>query len=65
KPVPVVAPRGSVLTRAARRDLLQDDFNHVVLPLSGPGPSGTGGCQRRCCESATVTSTRWNSLRSL
>ncbi|MDT0407284.1 NADH-quinone oxidoreductase subunit L, partial [Streptomyces sp. DSM 41635] len=27
KPVPVVAPRGSLLTRAARRDLLQDDFN--------------------------------------
>src|SRR3954466_10413070 len=31
KPVPAVAPRGSLLTRAARRDLLQDDFNHVVL----------------------------------
>lgn len=30
KPVPVLAPRGSLLTRAARRDLLQDDFNHVV-----------------------------------
>ncbi|MFD4015946.1 NADH-quinone oxidoreductase subunit L [Streptomyces sp. SH5] len=35
KPVPVVAPRGSVLTRAARRDLLQDDFNHVVLVRGG------------------------------
>ncbi len=33
KPVPVVAPRGSLLTRAARRDLFQDDFNHVR-----PGP---------------------------
>nr|WP_203604775.1 NADH-quinone oxidoreductase subunit L [Streptomyces sp. SID8014] len=35
KPVPVVAPRGSVLTRAARRDLGQDDFNHVVLVRGG------------------------------
>ncbi|WP_031510978.1 NADH-quinone oxidoreductase subunit L [Streptomyces megasporus] len=35
KPVPVVAPRGSLLTRAARRDLLQDDFNHVVLVKPG------------------------------
>ncbi|MFE3935511.1 NADH-quinone oxidoreductase subunit L, partial [Streptomyces goshikiensis] len=31
RPVPVLAPRGSLLTRAARRDLFQDDFNHVVL----------------------------------
>jgi NADH-quinone oxidoreductase subunit L len=35
RPVPSVAPRGSVLTRAARRDLLQDDFNHVVLVRGG------------------------------
>jgi NADH-quinone oxidoreductase subunit L len=35
RPVPVVAPRGSLLTRAARRDLLQDDFNHVALVLPG------------------------------
>lgn len=35
KPVPTVAPRGSLLTRAARRDLLQDDFNHVVLVRGG------------------------------
>ncbi|MEU5895987.1 MULTISPECIES: NADH-quinone oxidoreductase subunit L [Streptomyces] len=35
RPVPVTAPRGSVLTRAARRDLLQDDFNHVVLVRGG------------------------------
>ncbi|MFD4995078.1 NADH-quinone oxidoreductase subunit L [Streptomyces buecherae] len=35
KPVPIVAPRGSLLTRAARRDLLQDDFNHVVLVRGG------------------------------
>ncbi|MEV7059954.1 NADH-quinone oxidoreductase subunit L [Streptomyces microflavus] len=35
KPVPVLAPRGSLLTRAARRDLLQDDFNHVVLVRGG------------------------------
>jgi NADH-quinone oxidoreductase subunit L len=34
-PVPAVAPRGSLLTRAARRDLLQDDFNHVVLVRGG------------------------------
>ncbi|MET7637372.1 NADH-quinone oxidoreductase subunit L [Streptomyces sp. NPDC005438] len=33
--VPVVAPRGSLLTRAARRDLLQDDFNHVAFVQSG------------------------------
>ncbi|WP_418958501.1 NADH-quinone oxidoreductase subunit L [Streptomyces tritici] len=35
KPVPVTAPRGSLLTRAARRDLLQDDFNHVVFVRGG------------------------------
>nr|WP_202508169.1 NADH-quinone oxidoreductase subunit L [Streptomyces sp. SID1046] len=35
KPVPVVAPRGSLLTRAARKDLYQDDFNHVVLVRGG------------------------------
>ncbi|MEZ0069132.1 NADH-quinone oxidoreductase subunit L [Streptacidiphilus sp. MAP12-20] len=35
KPVPVVPPLGSLLTRAARRDLLQDDFNHVVLVGGG------------------------------
>ncbi|MFC9296084.1 NADH-quinone oxidoreductase subunit L [Streptomyces sp. NPDC057011] len=35
RPVPVVAPRGSFLTRAARRDLFQDDFNHVVLVRGG------------------------------
>ncbi|MFF5568376.1 NADH-quinone oxidoreductase subunit L [Streptomyces sp. NPDC012623] len=33
--VPVAPPRGSLLTRAARRDLLQDDFNHVVLVRGG------------------------------
>ena len=35
RPVPVAAPRGSLLTRAARRDLLQDDFNHVVFVRGG------------------------------
>ncbi|MBZ9597439.1 MULTISPECIES: NADH-quinone oxidoreductase subunit L [Streptomyces] len=35
RPVPVLAPRGSFLTRAARRDLYQDDFNHVVLVRGG------------------------------
>ncbi len=35
KPVPALAPRGSLLTRAARRDLLQDDFNHVALVKPG------------------------------
>ncbi|MGW2585975.1 NADH-quinone oxidoreductase subunit L [Streptomyces virginiae] len=35
KPVPAVAPRGSLLTRAARKDLYQDDFNHVVLVRGG------------------------------
>ncbi|MFW6724849.1 NADH-quinone oxidoreductase subunit L [Streptomyces sp. MAR4 CNY-716] len=33
--VPAAAPRGSLLTRAARRDLLQDDFNHVALVKPG------------------------------
>ncbi|MBO3674524.1 NADH-quinone oxidoreductase subunit L [Streptomyces sp. NEAU-YJ-81] len=33
--VPRTAPRGSLLTRAARRDLLQDDFNHVALVKPG------------------------------
>ncbi|WKD33201.1 NADH-quinone oxidoreductase subunit L [Streptomyces xanthophaeus] len=35
RPVPVLAPRGSFLTRAARKDLYQDDFNHVVLVRGG------------------------------
>ena len=35
QPVPAVAPVGSLLTRAARKDLLQDDFNHVVLVGGG------------------------------
>jgi NADH-quinone oxidoreductase subunit L len=35
RPVPATAPRASLLTRAARRDLLQDDFNHVVLVKPG------------------------------
>ncbi|CAM5308930.1 hypothetical protein SVIOM342S_03230 [Streptomyces violaceorubidus] len=39
RPVPAVAPRGSLLTRAARRDLLQDDFDHVVLVRSRSAPS--------------------------
>ncbi|MGW1197675.1 NADH-quinone oxidoreductase subunit L [Streptomyces sp. NPDC002536] len=34
-PVPVTPPRGTLLTRVARRDLLQDDFNHVVLVRGG------------------------------
>jgi NADH-quinone oxidoreductase subunit L len=34
-PVRRTAPRGSLLTRAARRDLLQDDFNHVALVVPG------------------------------
>ncbi|MGF1425150.1 NADH-quinone oxidoreductase subunit L [Kitasatospora sp. LaBMicrA B282] len=33
--VPVTPPVGSALTRAARRDLLQDDFNHAVLVRPG------------------------------
>jgi NADH-quinone oxidoreductase subunit L len=35
RPVPAVAPKGSLLTRAARRDLLQDDFNHAAFVLPG------------------------------
>ncbi|MFF4604156.1 NADH-quinone oxidoreductase subunit L [Streptomyces sp. NPDC001339] len=35
KPVPARAPRGSLLTRAARRDLLQDDFNDIVFVRGG------------------------------
>ncbi|GHF56813.1 NADH-quinone oxidoreductase subunit L [Streptomyces mashuensis] len=35
RPVPVTPPRGSLLTRAARRDLLQDDINHIVLVRGG------------------------------
>jgi len=34
-PVAVVPPRGSVLTRAARRDLYQDEVNDAVLVLPG------------------------------
>ncbi|MFD8596448.1 NADH-quinone oxidoreductase subunit L [Kitasatospora sp. NPDC059646] len=40
-PVPVQAPRGSLLTRAARRDLLQDDFNHAVLVRPGTALAAT------------------------
>ncbi|MFD5395699.1 NADH-quinone oxidoreductase subunit L [Streptomyces sp. NPDC127097] len=41
KPVPALAPRGSLLTRAARRDLLQDDFNHIVFVRGGGELTGT------------------------
>ncbi|MFI9077625.1 NADH-quinone oxidoreductase subunit L [Streptomyces sioyaensis] len=41
KSVPALAPRGSLLTRAARRDLLQDDFNHVVFVRGGEHVTGT------------------------
>ncbi|MFE7542364.1 NADH-quinone oxidoreductase subunit L [Streptomyces platensis] len=41
KPVPVPAPRGSLLTRAARRDLLQDDFNDLVFVRGGEELTGT------------------------
>ncbi|MGX1972769.1 NADH-quinone oxidoreductase subunit L [Streptomyces kronopolitis] len=41
KPVPALAPRGSLLTRAARRDLFQDDFNHVVFVRGGQELTGT------------------------
>jgi len=37
KQVPEVAPRGSVLTRAARRDLYQDDVNEATLMRPGIG----------------------------
>ncbi|RKE20719.1 NADH-quinone oxidoreductase subunit L [Streptomyces sp. TLI_171] len=40
-PVPVQAPVGSPLTRAARRDLLQDDFNHAVLVRPGTALAAT------------------------
>ncbi|MFJ9460256.1 NADH-quinone oxidoreductase subunit L [Kitasatospora sp. NPDC101447] len=40
-PVPVVPPVGSPLTRAARRDLLQDDFNHAVLVRPGRALTAT------------------------
>jgi len=33
--VPEVAPRGSMLTRAARRDLYQDDVNEAILMRPG------------------------------
>lgn len=35
RPVPVLAPAGRFLTRAARRDLLQDDFNHAAFVRPG------------------------------
>ncbi|GJF28325.1 NADH-quinone oxidoreductase subunit L [Kitasatospora sp. NE20-6] len=40
-PVPVVPPVGSALTRAARRDLLQDDINHAVLVRPGTALAAT------------------------
>jgi NADH-quinone oxidoreductase subunit L len=33
--VPATAPRGSLLTRAARRDLFQDDLNEAVFMRPG------------------------------
>ncbi|WP_380285764.1 NADH-quinone oxidoreductase subunit L [Kitasatospora purpeofusca] len=39
--VPVVPPYGSPLTRAARRDLLQDDLNHAVLVRPGSALTAT------------------------
>ncbi|MFD9123685.1 NADH-quinone oxidoreductase subunit L [Kitasatospora sp. NPDC059571] len=39
--VPVTPPVGSALTRAARRDLLQDDFNHAVLVRPGTALAAT------------------------
>ncbi|MFE1172107.1 NADH-quinone oxidoreductase subunit L [Streptomyces sp. NPDC058773] len=41
KAVPALAPRGSLLTRAARRDLLQDDFNDLVFVRGGGELTGT------------------------
>ncbi len=35
--VPVTPPVGSLLTRAARRDLLQDELNHALLVRPGSG----------------------------
>ncbi|WP_130796585.1 NADH-quinone oxidoreductase subunit L [Streptomyces otsuchiensis] len=35
RPVPEVAPTGRWITRAARRDLLQDDFNHAAFVTPG------------------------------
>ncbi|MBB0242618.1 NADH-quinone oxidoreductase subunit L [Streptomyces alkaliphilus] len=35
RPVPDHAPTGRWVTRAARRDLLQDDFNHAAFVLPG------------------------------
>lgn len=57
RPVPVVAPRGSLLTRAARRDLLQDDFNHVVLVRGGEHLT------RSSCTSTTPWSTASSTAR--
>ncbi|WP_030268989.1 NADH-quinone oxidoreductase subunit L [Streptomyces sp. NRRL B-24484] len=39
--IPVTPPVGSALTRAARRDLLQDDFNHAVLVRPGSALAAT------------------------
>jgi NADH-quinone oxidoreductase subunit L len=39
--VPVTPPVGSALTRAARRDLLQDDFNHAALVRPGTALAAT------------------------
>ena len=35
--VPVTAPRGSLITQAARRDLLQEDVNKAVFERPGAG----------------------------
>jgi len=35
RPVPTVAPAGSLLVQAARRDLFQDDVNEIALMLPG------------------------------
>ncbi|MFI6156048.1 NADH-quinone oxidoreductase subunit L [Kitasatospora sp. NPDC051170] len=40
-PVPVTPPVGSPLTRAARRDLLQDELNHALLVRPGSALTAT------------------------
>ena len=65
--VPLLRHRRVRRVRGAKK-AEQTDRTHT----GGPGPLMRSGPsrmsernQRRCCESATVTSTRWNSLRSL
>ncbi len=57
--VPIEAPTGSTLTRFARRDLGQDEFNHRVLVLPGRSLTKTLGAMDTSFIDGVVRSVGW------